>query len=182
MNYRLYFLCLLAIFLDSFILLPLLGARESFLVIVFLASLIVTVKDHRTLVLVGLLACLTQELLTGANFGVFMLSFLTALILYAWFDNFLSLRPSNYRQERVWRQLLSDFFSAIFLVYFLSFFVFAAQKIFYEHALGWNKFFSIFYSGRSFVFITVGLILVLPAVEYINNKRSVASSISYVRT
>ncbi len=181
MNYRLVLFFLLVVLLGNFILSPLFGVGESFLVVIFLATLIVAVKDYRSIIILGLLASFIEELLGGFGLGVFIMSFFVAFVLYVWLDRFLSLKPSQHRQGKIIYQLSSELLSVVCLTYIFYILAFTVQKVFYDGNLEWDRLAPIFQGYMPPILISVQSGIILSVVEYLNNKKRSITSSPYAR-
>ena len=172
MSYRLILPSLIVVFLDYFVLSPLLPLKESFLVPIFLMALIVTIKDYGLAAATGLICSFFSELLGSFNIGTMTLPFLFSLVLYAWFDRFLNLKSMQYGQDKTIPRFFFETMSVVILMYAYYILSFFLQKLIYGIDYNWQSWLVSFFSYKTLVFVIPQSILILIVLWYLKDRNN----------
>ncbi len=112
---------------------------DSYLVVIFMAFVIICGSLDKSLIFLGVIFCLLAELYWGLSFGALALPFLTTLALFLWIGHFLNIKI-NLRRNSWISDLAAIIFINVILSFFLTLFFSLFQNFIYASRDGWSAF------------------------------------------
>ncbi len=181
MSYRLFFVFLAVVIFNYFIALPIFGLKESFIIPILLAVLMIVFTDYVTIAIWGLLFGFICEVMGSFNTGTIIIPFYLTLLIYGWLDKFFNLKASRYKDGGDLSKFLYELISVIGVVYISFSIGFFTDKVFYDKMLRLHDWAGNFYNYATFGIILVQSVIVLLIITYFRQEKRATFNKRYGR-